>query len=138
MKPVPLLLLTFLLFAGCKKGSHQTNDAFEGTWELRQIVGNYVASYPPGNGNLLKLEGDQYEIYADDTLRKKGTYSIITDRMPVGMTCVEAPIVNYHRIVYDGKIDSTKESIEVSGDSLKLVSGCFADDSGVEKQFVKK
>ena len=141
MRLIILSLIVFIfLSAGCKKRSHNPDysDSIEGTWELRKIAGNLIINYPPGSGNLLKFTTTKYEIYASDTLYRKGTYSIVNDSMAVGMDCVTAPVSAYKRIIYDGKIDSTKESIEITNGTLKLISGCFAYDSGVEKQYVRK
>ena len=141
MRPFILSLITLVyLSAGCKKNSHNSNDSgsIEGTWELRKITANFTQEFSAGSGSLLKLTKTEYEIYAEDTLYKKGTYSIVIDSMAVGSTCATAPITVYKRIVYDGNIDSTKESIENTDGILKLISGCFADDTGVEKRYVRK
>ena len=138
-------LIAFLfLSASCKKSTHNSDysDSVEGTWELRKIVANTVLDYPPGSGNLLKFTENGYEQYINSTLAKSGTYSIVTESMP-GMNCVPDPSKQRNRVIYDGKIDTTREYITISGNTLQLNSGGCIDntyyfDSESEKQYVRK
>jgi hypothetical protein len=88
MKIKTALLITLsvvFLFSACKK-EHMMNCGtldmhLKGTWELRSTTGGNIlsATYPPGNGNLLRLSDTAYALYSSGKLYTKGTYRIHSD-----------------------------------------------------------
>lgn len=63
-----LLCLVIFAVAGCDKEAEIVPDTdLFGTWELRHVLGIQIAGtspdFPAGNGNLVKFDGDKYEIF---------------------------------------------------------------------------
>ena len=93
-------------------------------------------TYPPGNGNMLKFNTDNYEIYQDKQLVKTGTYIIVVDSTVGKSVCLAFTPDRYtNRIVYDNNFSEPKEFFEISNDQLTFISGCYALDAGHTSTF---
>jgi hypothetical protein len=89
MRPVHLLVIMFLMLAGCKKETEKLSSDIQGTWELVSMDGGWFGhqEYTPGNGNTLSFNGNNYSQTiktTDTTYRYSGTFSIYTDK-PCGL-----------------------------------------------------
>ena len=127
----------FLSLISCNKneGKKKNADAtLVGKWELRETsaaMNPVVSQYQPGNGNLLVFTKDGYEIHKDGQATKTGKYQVIADSTVETNVCSILPESEYaHRLVYDRNNNQAKIFFQISGDTLKLISGCYAVDAG--------
>jgi hypothetical protein len=131
------LCILLTAFGGCKKDNYSKSIA--GVWELREQAGSIRIAYAKGNGNLLKFNNSNYEIYTDGKLTKSGVYMLIPDTAVQQNVCAGLSNKEYkNRIVFDGKEVETKKFIKISTNELNLVSGCFALDAGSSSLFEKQ
>jgi hypothetical protein len=131
-----LATLVFLT-TGCKKD--QSSGGLQGVWEIRQAKGMLLVDYPAGNGNLIKFQGNNYEMIDNGQVTQSGTYSIVLDPSVSTETCLVIPAGKYeNRIVFNNSLISNKVFFEITGNKLYLISGCFAVDGGVEREYVKQ
>ena len=128
-----------LVLAGCKKGGdgapEETGDgSLTGNWEAYQSYGGMspLTTYPPGNGNRLTFDGTNYKIYVNGVVAQQGTYELRTDSVVNVQTCALQPAASQapNRIVYDGNLNGGKQFFELSGNTLKIMSGCIPLDGG--------
>lgn len=121
----------FLAIASCEKKS--VSDELNGTWELRHIEGIQVArvdpTFKPGNGNLLKFDGQNYERYYEGKKEENGIYTITP----------EDTAINNRRANYSFTFNDNKEKIYVSLLNNKLIvfDGMIAAD-GTESTYEKQ
>jgi hypothetical protein len=110
MKPLQLLAcVAFLFIAGCKKNDTIGPVSLSGTWELYKASGDITINYPAGNGNILKLSGNSYQMYTNGTLTKSGTFTVEYDTTATTSVClVFSPGQFTSRIIYDGDYDAPK------------------------------
>ncbi|MDB5246638.1 MAG: hypothetical protein JWQ40_1032 [Segetibacter sp.] len=131
------------LFPACGK-DNSTNNAetrIIGSWELRQSSGGMRAAtdYPAANGNILKFTGSNYESFTDGQLVKRGTYSIVSDTTVEASVCLVLPAGEFrNRIIYDNDDQSTKVFIQITGNKLSIISGCYAVDAGHRRDYEKQ
>lgn len=126
------LILTIFSYLGCKKDlPYDPNIDLEGTWELRASVGGQAAGVPsevaPGNGNLMKFTGKNYEKMADGKLVKAGTYTLIRE---ISWTATET------RIVFDNDM-KTKYFVEILKGRLILYSYGPISADGTKEDYEK-
>jgi hypothetical protein len=133
-----IFIICVVLFAACHKESSKVAESFTGTWELRKIYGEGpVLNYEAGNGNILKCTDSTYEIYKSDSLIKSGIYKIVEDTSVATNVCRGFEPGEYaHRIIYDND-DSMKQYFQITGNTLSIVFGCFAIDSGIFNDYEK-
>ncbi len=80
----------------------------------------------------MRFTNSNYEIYTNGNLTKSGEYVLVPDTTVQANVCLILSGSQYkNRIVFDGKDDVRKTFIKFSQNELNLVSGCFANDSGV-------
>ena len=140
MKQIVILIFSAgcLIFTACRKKENDSSSIM-GTWELTKISGQIIIDYPPGNGTKWKFTGSNYEFYRNDTLEKSGTYALISDNTVSESVCLVIPAGQYsERIVYDNRSDSTKVFIQVSGNKLSMIAGCYAYDGGSTQEYIRK
>jgi hypothetical protein len=139
--------LSFGLLAGCRKEDvPKENIDFEaalvGSWELRHTSSAWLpagTNHAAGNGNLIKFTNSTYEKYTDGQLVKSGTYSVIKDSTVEESVCLTFPEDPFtHRIIYDNDYSATKEFIEIVGNKLTFISGCYAVDAGHSSVYEKQ
>ena len=128
-----LFFLTALVCVspGCKKVSE--GDSLIGAWELRQSTGGMTpaVSYSPGNGNILKFTDNSYELYTNSQFTRSGSYTLQFDNTAQTNVCLVIQPGEYtNRIIYDSDSSGYKEFLQVSGNTLTFVKGCFALDAG--------
>jgi hypothetical protein len=130
------LLIAITCFVGCKKDNPKENNSTSiiGTWELRSTTAAMEPgekTYPPGNGDVLKFTATEYEVYKNNQLVKSGQYKIIPDSTVTQNVCLEFAAGRYpNRIIYDTALNNTKEFMEISGNKLTFIAGCYAYDAG--------
>lgn len=144
-------LFAFLLgsllisFGSCQKDDPiQNNDTpvpITGTWELRQTSAAMSPSpthYASGNGNKILFTNSHYETYANGVLVKKGNYEIIQDTTAATNVCLVLSKDQYaKRIVFDSAYNTSKIFIQIVGNTLNFISGCYAVDAGHSEAYEK-
>ncbi|HEV8272364.1 MAG TPA: hypothetical protein VGQ04_13735 [Chitinophagaceae bacterium] len=134
MKRLSLLFFAAILLinTSCKKENKDSSPAgLEGVWELRSITAMLSSTYPPGNGHIISFTNNKYEIRDNGQITRSGEFQIIEDLTAAESTCLNiAPGKYTSRIIYDNNISGTKAFLEISGNILTIVSGCFAIDAG--------
>ena len=141
MKSVLPLFFLFIVFGGCNKkgpgGCDPISQSTEGLWELRKVSSMMVSEYPPGNGRTIKFTGNKYEMKENGQTTQSGEFSIITDATASESTCLNIVAGQYtSRIIYDNNINK-KVFLQLTGDTLTFISGCFAVDAGVALTYVR-
>ena len=133
--------MSTLLFcgAGCKKENLSISASLQGLWELTQGRGMITINYPPGNGHTIRFTGNQYEMSLNGQITKSGQYEIIKDGTVTDATCLIFSRGRYtDRIIYDNDVSAAKVFLEVSGNKLSFVSGCFAYDAGSFSDYTRQ
>ncbi|MEJ7779721.1 MAG: hypothetical protein WKF68_09025 [Daejeonella sp.] len=76
------LFILMLAFISCDKDKRFENN-LDGKWELRHVKGgqrlNVSPDYPPGNGSILKFEGNTFQTINNGSVVSSGTFVIIED-----------------------------------------------------------
>lgn len=85
MKTCLKIALIFIVITSvsCDK-EERLQSKLEGSWELRHIEGGYrpvnsPVDYAPGNGNILKFEGNKFQQLSGTQPGISGTYTIIKE-----------------------------------------------------------
>lgn len=132
------------LFTACKKTDSPKKPfthSISGTWELRETsaaMNPQVSTFAPGNGHILKFGDTSYEKYETGQLVKKGEYAIVPDPTVESSVCLLFPVGQFtNRIVYDNDGDARKQFLQIDGNKLVFVSGCYAVDAGYRMEYVK-
>jgi len=143
MVPCFFLFLVFVL-AGCNKIGHggcfePNSKSMEGLWELRKANSMLVSDYPPGNGRTIRFTGNSYEKRENGQVIQSGEFSIVNDASASESTCMNiAPGQFANRIIYDNNMNAQKVFVQLTGDQLIFMSGCFALDGGVALTYVRQ
>jgi hypothetical protein len=131
------LVLALDLGTGCAKDKNNQHaiDKTElaGTWELRQAQGGMMpaATYPAGNGNLLKFTQTTYERYEKGSLQKSGSYQLVSDTTAAETVGLQLPAGQFNtRIVFDNDRNAQKTFVDLREGRLQVVSGFFPADGG--------
>jgi len=129
LKIFSVIMIICTLFA-CKKGNDDNEDNISGRWEFRGTVGGFIPiinqKNKPGNGNILKFEGNNYEFITDGKVTKSGTYTIMKESKAINNTSANA------YLIFDGNKEKTY--INLSRKKLILFFGIIAAD-GVETTY---
>ena len=77
-----IILSLMITLAGCEK--ERLENRLEGTWELRHLNGTFLApgklgDYPPGNGDIYKFNGNDFEHQVGGKITDSGTYSVVKE-----------------------------------------------------------
>jgi hypothetical protein len=128
MKAKHLLVIVFLVMAGCKKEASKLNSDIQGTWELVSSDGAWFGhqEYQPGNGNTFNFNGNTYlriVVTPDSTYQYTGTFNIYTGK-PCDLA-KEQTLINFNDgngpgsfILSDGKLTiGTTECVADGGSS---------------------
>lgn len=140
--PCSFLLFVVVLTSCAKRGHGGCFDPgskeIEGVWELRKASSMLVSDYPPGNGSTIRFTGNKYEKRENGQVIQSGEFSIINDPTASESTCMNiAPGQFTNRIIYDNNINGQKFFLQLKGDQLIVMSGCFAVDAGVALTYVR-
>ncbi|MCW3080334.1 hypothetical protein [Segetibacter sp.] len=143
MKSAVLIAFTVLVIfiIGCKKDNSEPKSDIEGKWELVRVQGGRAAEiyYPAGNGNILKFTNSKYEAFENGRPAKSGSFAVINDPFAERELCLVLPDNTYRqRIIYNNDDNSSKVFYQIKNDTLSLLSGCFASDAGLNKEYVKR
>ncbi|MCD0476306.1 hypothetical protein LPB87_18095 [Flavobacterium sp. EDS] len=126
---IPLVVLFTIV--SCQKKS--ALEELNGSWELRHIEGIQVANadpnFKPGNGNLLKFEGQKYERYYEGKKEEDGTFTITPED-----TTINNRKANYS-IMFNK--DTEKTYLSLLKNKLILFNGVIAAD-GTESTYEKQ
>lgn len=125
---IALILMVFTSVS-CDK-EERLQSRLEGTWELRHIEGGYrpansPSDYEPGNGNILKFDGNKFQYKYGTNPIINGTYTIIEEEVDL----------NGDKLSY--KIDFQSDQnlgdpfFKISGGKLSLYYGHIAADGFV-------
>lgn len=150
-----LLLPVIILFvvSGCAKiesknsiikGQHESG--ISGTWELRQLTGQIgTKQFPAGNGTTITFDeteytgtGAEFGIFGRSNFPLNGKYEIVEDGSVKESVGLEIPAGEFQqRFVLNG--DTTEKFFfHLKGNQLRIMSGYFPLDSGVELVYEKK
>src|SRR5687768_16383191 len=129
--------LTFLT-AGCKKengdDNSEMNTSLVGIWELRYSSGGMMAptSYPAGNGPRIRFEETKFQYSKGGQVIFEGTYQLATDSIIDVRTCAKLPPATSapNRLIYNNNPSGSREFFELSGNTLKIMTGCIPLDGG--------
>lgn len=122
----------------CKKEHTSGSSTIQGIWEERVVSGSFTTTYPPGNGRTITFTMDRYVISAGGQVIRGGSYQLIRDPSAATETCLDIPQGQYaNRIIYDGDTSARKTFIEVSGDKITFLTGCFAYDAGTSVGYAR-
>ncbi|MBS1600100.1 MAG: hypothetical protein JST75_17875 [Bacteroidetes bacterium] len=145
-----MLIISFgvlLIFLSCKKEASSgammldSDKSIVGTWELRQIaaaMNPLATNYTPGNGNLLTFTADKYEVYKNGQLASRGSYKIVPDSTVNTSVCLTYPEGQFtNRIDFQDSVLAFKQFIQITGDTLYIVAGCYALDAGHSAKYVR-
>lgn len=137
---VPVIFsLSLLFFTGCKKDSITAETSIQGLWELRQASGMLTINYAPGNGNTINFSGNQYQIATNGQITESGRFEIEKDLTAANETCLVIAEGQYNnRIILSNSISSSKKFIQVSGNKLNILAGCFALDAGSNMEYARQ
>lgn len=133
-----------MLITGCSKDKRElkkVNASLKGIWELRMISGTMTppATYAPGNGYTLQFDGSRFEKYENGTLVKSGTYKLVHEANAQNIVCLVVDKGKFEqKIVFAPESDERDMLIEIDGDNLAVLTGCFATDGGARLDYVKK
>ena len=136
-----LCLLSMLTFAiSCKKETVKTKEGLEGVWDLRKISGSWATlTYTPGSGNNIIFAGTHYEIRENGQLVESGEFEIVADATAGESTCLDIETGKYtQRIDFKNARYPQKVFLELSGNKLTLLSGCFALDGGSRREYERQ
>jgi hypothetical protein len=128
-----------IFFSGCKEDS-MIIKSIEGEWELVRVTGSRpVITYPAGNGNVLQFSASNYQLFENRQPVKSGTYTMVEDASAQTSVCLVLGAGEYrNRIIYDNDYNSPKKFIQISNDTLSILSGCFAVDAGSNLEYVRR
>lgn len=132
---IPVGAIFIIVVGSCKKQSSEpvdVNSAIKGTWELRQTsaaMNPSITYYPAGNGNILQFDSSTCKIYTNGQPTKTTKYSIVADTTVEQSVCLIFPKDQYrNRIIFDSIYQN--KFLQISGNKLSFVSGCYAYDAG--------
>ncbi len=134
LKTIKFLLIICMIvtFFGCKKDDKaDENSQFEGTWEMKSTtngLNGIKIDYQSGNGNLIILKGNNYQVFSNHHLEKSGTFQIIAEISILTKT-------KGNRIIYDNNPDQVRTFVEVKDSILGLSIDAF---DGPSSSYIKK
>ena len=131
------LLFMFTITISCKKETVKTKEGLEGVWDLRKISGSWATlTYTSGSGNNIIFTGTHYEIRENGQVVESGEFEILADATAGESTCLDIEAGKYtQRIDFKNARYPQKVFLELSGNKLTLLSGCFALDGGSRREY---
>lgn len=146
MKKLLFPLCLVMLLTACKKQQHAPIEVIApanivGTWELRHVQNGMIPdiAYPAGNRHMLKLSLTDYQFYTNGQLEKSGSYVLVRDNSSAKGECFElAAGQSSSRLIFDGDRNKSKIIQQPSSNSLVMLSGCAALDSGSYTSYEKQ
>jgi hypothetical protein len=123
------LILMVITSVSCDK-EERLQSKLEGTWELRHIEGGYrpansPSDYEPGNGNILKFDGNKFQYKYGTNPAINGTYTIIEEETNVNGDNLS------HKIDFQSDQNIGDPYFKISGGKLSLYYGHIAADGFV-------
>jgi len=142
-RPVTLLFCLICMFTftiSCKKETVKTKEDLEAVWELRKISGSWLTqTYQPGSGNDISFAGAVYQIRENGQVVESGEFEIVNDATAGESTCLNIESGKYtQRIDFNNARYPQKIFLELSGNKLTLLSGCFALDAGSRREYERQ
>ena len=118
-----ICILLLSLFA-CDKAENFENN-LDGTWELRHVKGGQIANKspdcPPGNGYIIKIDGNTYQRLDKGAVISSGTFVIVNTELEIDGTEF------FFKLDFDQARDIDVYS-KLSGKKLILSIGSMASD----------
>ena len=138
MKPTLLIALTLFILTACNKTTSESGE-LNGTWTLTKINGNFILdTIPERFKETLSLNEGTYEMTIGDSTIT-GTYTTAQDTGVIQAVCLQIePGIYSRRIDFSKNNADQKVYYQVEGNTLKLISGCFAYDAGAEKIYSRE
>jgi hypothetical protein len=146
MKKLLFPVYLIVLLTACKKQQNAPIEVIStvnivGTWELRHVQNGMIPdiAYPAGNLRILKLSLTDYQFYTNGQLEKSGSYVLVRDNSSVKGECFElAAGQSISRLIFDGDRNNSKIIQQPAANSLVMLSGCAALDSGSYTRYEKQ
>lgn len=148
-----LTIIILLVVSACAKKESknpglkkQHESGISGTWELRQLTGQIgTKQFPAGNGNTITFTDNEYTgtgaefgIFGRNDIPLKGKYEIVADGSVNASVGLEIPAGEFQQRVVLNSDTTEKFFFHVKGNQLKIMSGYFPLDSGVELVYEKQ
>ncbi len=139
-----IIFILTICATGCQRGVSKEKNipstSLYGSWELRQQQSGMipVVAYPAGNGTGLLFTRDSFESRINGNRVQSGTYTIVDDpnvQTEVGLTF---PASRFNRRIIFKDSTTAKTFLDISNDTLTLVSGYFPTDGGSMRIYVRK
>lgn len=132
-----LLILFSCVVLCCTKATSNPEEmaaTLKGTWEIRQSYSGMMphTNYSAGNGFTVSFDGVNFAYKRDGQTVHQGIYQLKSDTIVDVSTCYRIPPKDTlpNSIVFQNGQNSSKSSFELTGNTLKLSSGCLAADGG--------
>lgn len=148
-----LSIIILLVVSACAKKESKKTDlkkqsesGISGTWELRQLTGQIgTKQFPAGNGNTITFTGNDYTgtgaefgIFGRNNFPLNGKYEIVEDGSVKESVGLEIPAGEFQQRVVLNNDTTENFFFHVKGNQLKIMSGYFPLDSGVELVYEKQ
>ena len=123
-----IILSLLILISACKK-ENRLESKLEGRWELRHVIGflppDRLGNRPPGNGEIYKFQGNNFERQTGGKITNSGTFSVSNEKS------------NHNeklefKIVLDGDKYDSSIPFKMTGEKLVLHFGALATDGAIE------
>jgi hypothetical protein len=134
------IILFGMVICGCEKRISVDDMGLIGSWQLIEQTAamNPEVFHQAANTEVLKFANSNYQVYNHDTLTNSGFYTIVEDSTVEQEVCLVFT-ENYYsrRIHFSGMDNSRKTFYNQNGDTLRLISGCYAYDAGSTKVYAR-
>lgn len=153
MKNYLFLSIIILVVSACEKkeaknsvGKKQNEFGVTGTWELRQLSGQIgTKQFAVGNGititftdNAYAGSGKEFGIFGRNNFPLNGNFEIVEDSSVKESVGLEIPAGEFRRRFVLNSDTTEKFFFHIKGNQLRILSGYFPLDSGVELVYEKQ
>ncbi|MGZ5253443.1 MAG: hypothetical protein ACXWV4_03710 [Flavitalea sp.] len=148
-----LSIVVISAIGGCAKKesktitvNKETSDKISGSWELRQLTGQIgTKRFPAGNGNVISFSGNEYTgsgadfgVFGRTDFPLKGKFEIVSDTSVKESVGLEIPSGEFTQRFMMNEDTTAKFFFQVKDKQLRIMSGYFPLDSGVELVYEKQ
>lgn len=130
-------LIMMIAASACKKDKTTSDqEALNGSWELRSVLGiqvpNVDPNYKAGNGNIFQFKNGAFKRYAAGKAIDSGSYTLRKNEMKINNNTAT------HQLQVESKVYATNTlNLKLGGDKLVIFDGVIAAD-GSESTYEKQ
>jgi hypothetical protein len=139
MKKLLLFVSAACIFSSCTKtAENESENPLLGNWELRNKTTGLMPTqtYPPGNGNILKLNTADYAFIENGIVKKSGRYISLIDGSAATETCSTIAAGEFEkRIIFMPDTIPPRKYYHVTDNTLKIIWGCAGVDGKSIEQY---